>query len=448
MGGHGSRRARLRAFGALVASVALGGWGLVAPSASAAAFQRGDVFLSSGAVNIAEYSPSGQLLATIPGTSAASGGCFDPSGEHLVVPGVGLFNSSGQLLRSKWGTDPAAGSCVADAFGNVYIAGAVSATDWTVTKYDISGKVTSTFDLAGGGGDPPVAIALAPDECTLYYGDWQDQLGLGRFNVCTGEQEPALSAFQFTDDLGVLPSGQILIASDESVALLDASGAPDGGFSPPPDQAAQWLRVVSPDPGGTSFWACCDLPPAPPFVPDQIFQFDLASGQVLAQWSTGSQGLLGVYGPPLLGNADVERYTDYNPPGLAEAFPETVANSGQLSSLDLYAASASTASQAVIGVYSDRHGQPGALQAKTTIGSLVAGSWNDVQIPTVSVSAGEHLWIAILGPAGGGTIRFRDDDGGGGPGSITSAQGKLTTLPATWSSGTRWPTTNLSAYGQ
>ena len=46
--------------------------------------------------------PSGQLVHTVAATTGAGPICFDPSGAHLIAPGVGVFNSSGKLQKSKW----------------------------------------------------------------------------------------------------------------------------------------------------------------------------------------------------------------------------------------------------------------------------------------------------------------------------------------------------------
>jgi hypothetical protein len=69
------------------------------------------------------------LVQTLPGTSGAWTMCFDPSGQHLILPGVGLFDSSGNPVPSKWASVPNATSpggaisCVADNFGDVYVSG-------------------------------------------------------------------------------------------------------------------------------------------------------------------------------------------------------------------------------------------------------------------------------------------------------------------------------------
>src|SRR5450755_2755300 len=54
----------------------------------------------------------------------------------------------------------------------------------------------------------------------------------------------------------------------------------------------------------------------------------------------------------------------------------------------------------------ERH--PAALLDQATIASVTPGSRNSIPVPSLSVTAGQRLWIAVLGPKGAGTIRFRD----------------------------------------
>jgi hypothetical protein len=69
-----------------------------------------------------------------------------------------------------------------------------------------------------------------------------------------------------------------------------------------------------------------------------------------------------------------------------------------------------------------------------TVTSPTSGAWSSIAIPPTSITAGSKYWIAVLGPAGGGTVQFRDTAAGAK--SQTSGQASLSTLPATWSPGT------------
>jgi hypothetical protein len=430
----------------LLAGLLVVAWGGVSPGlARAAAFQRGDVFLSGGS-GIQELSPAGVLQQTIPGTSTAAVACFDASGSHLIVPGVGLFDASGNALASRWATVPTLGTtrCVSDAFGNVYLSG-VSAEIATINKYNVTGKLLKTYTFPFQG-VAPLAIDIAPDECTLYYGSSAGLADGGQYNVCTNTAGPQTTfVSSFTDDLRVLPNWDLLTVSDPGASLSDPTGQNTlESYSPGMFHATSY-RTESLDPDGTSFWLCCAYPPNPPQgSPMDIYRLDIASGTVLASWPAQG-GLLGVYSPPLTGDANVEASADSSAQGTAEAFTTTAGASGPLTHLHLWVNAGSTATRAVIGVYSGARQHPGTLLQQATITNLRDGSWNDVDIPAISVTAGHRYWIAVLAPKGGGTLSFRDGNAGGR--SVASSQHNLTALAATWSTGKRRSTGPLSAYG-
>jgi hypothetical protein len=148
----------------------------------------------------------------------------------------------------------------------------------------------------------------------------------------------------------------------------------------------------------------------------------------------------------LLGDQQVEGTTDYNNAGTAEAFRALAGASGSLTRLSVYLDSASTATQAIVGVYSDAGGDPGTLLAQGTLTTPVPGAWNNVPLPATTISSGTPYWVAILAPSGTGTLRFRDRANSGGA-CETSAAGNLTQLPATWARGTVYADGPASLYG-
>jgi hypothetical protein len=150
--------------------------------------------------------------------------------------------------------------------------------------------------------------------------------------------------------------------------------------------------------------------------------------------------------PPtyLFGTQAVGATTDQNLAGLAEAFRTTSATAGTVRTLRVYVATGSAATAVTVGLYTDAAGHPGTLLTQGTLGSPVANAWNDVSVPAAAAPAGTY-WIAILGPSGRGTVKFRDATGAGGA-AETSAQASLSSLPATWSTGTRYTDGPLSGY--
>jgi hypothetical protein len=98
----------------------------------------------------------------------------------------------------------------------------------------------------------------------------------------------------------------------------------------------------------------------------------------------------------------------------------------------------------VAGLYNDKGGTPGTLLAQGQLTHPAAG-WNTVTIPAVNVSGGSVYWIAVLGPAGSGTLAFRDS-GSNAVRSEESSQTNLTALPTTWTTGKVWASSPVSAY--
>lgn len=147
----------------------------------------------------------------------------------------------------------------------------------------------------------------------------------------------------------------------------------------------------------------------------------------------------------LLGDGTIEASPDSDAGGQAEAFPVTATASGNLVQLRVYVDQGTAPANLVAALYSNASSRPSQLLTQGTLTHPVAGAWNTVTVPAAAVTNGTSYWIAILSPSGSGTLNFRDRSGGGT--SVTSASSSLTTLPATWSSGASWSSSNLSATG-
>ena len=130
---------------------------------------------------------------------------------------------------------------------------------------------------------------------------------------------------------------------------------------------------------------------------------------------------------PLIGDSTIEGTLDNNPAGLAEAFQFTASASGAINQLSVYIDASSTATQVLVGLYTNTaHNAPGTLLTQATITNPTKGAWNTASVPPVNVTGGTSYWIAVLGPAGAGTVEFRD--GGTGKLSQTSARNNLGSL--------------------
>ena len=147
----------------------------------------------------------------------------------------------------------------------------------------------------------------------------------------------------------------------------------------------------------------------------------------------------------LLGDQAIESSVDSNVINKAEAFQTTASLSGTVGSLTVYIDTRSTATKVYLGLYADNNGHPGALLSQASSTSLALGTWNTIPISPVSVVASTRYWIAILGTTAG-TPFFRDRASGSCK-SESSSQSTLTSLPATWSTGTVYSDCPISAYG-
>ncbi len=147
----------------------------------------------------------------------------------------------------------------------------------------------------------------------------------------------------------------------------------------------------------------------------------------------------------LVGDTSVEPGVDRDAAGLAESFQYSATASGPVGSLAVYLDSSNAASGVVLGLYEDASGHPGSLLTHGSISRTAAG-WNTVSVPAAQVSAGARYWLALLAPAGGTAVSFRDVTAGGGSPAESSSQPDLTALPSTWSSGATWANAPASLY--
>jgi hypothetical protein len=148
----------------------------------------------------------------------------------------------------------------------------------------------------------------------------------------------------------------------------------------------------------------------------------------------------------LVGSDAIQGQQDSNAAGTAEAFQYTASSSGTVNRLYIYIDSGSTATQVILGLYSDVGGNaPGTLLTQGTLTNPNNGNWNSVGVSAVTVTSGAKYWIAVLAPTGSGVVWFRDVASGGK--AQVSAQTTLSALPATWSPGANYTNAPMSVYG-
>jgi hypothetical protein len=207
---------------------------------------------------------------------------------------------------------------------------------------------------------------------------------------CCGGGQPAETSAGST--LTTLPAtwstGQTFL--DGPAAAVGLGGTATGGGTPPPPPP--------PPP-----------PPAPPAPPTAVTLF-------------GAETIL--------------PSADNNVAGSAEAFRITASASGSLTTLRVFVDAPSAATTLIAGLYTDNAGHPGTLLTQGTLNNPTNDQWNNVTVPAASLTAGTVYWVALLSPAGSGTLAFRDRCCGGADPSETSQEGNLTSLPAAWTTGT------------
>jgi hypothetical protein len=271
-----------------------------AQAATAGGFARGDLLVSVGNPSgIARFAPDGTAKGTLADSAGAGYLCFDPSAEHLVAPGTGLYDGTGNRLASKWASVNPSGDCTIDKAGNVYLAGGPFTGDSvtgraTIRKFDLTGHPLGSYDVAATGltyGRAVYSLDLAPDQCTIYYG-----LGGGedilRYDVCTNTQLPGFgSAGWPCDQLRVRANGEVAATCDTFGGLLDASGTRTMYFPNPNDPLQNNLRFAALDADGKSFWMGT--------LAGLLARYDIASGQRMDRWTAGpGLGGIAVYNPP------------------------------------------------------------------------------------------------------------------------------------------------------
>ena len=116
---------------------------------------------------------------------------------------------------------------------------------------------------------------------------------------------------------------------------------------------------------------------------------------------------------------------------------------GQVNSLSLYLDRSSNAQTIWVGMYTNVNGHPQALLSNGRLSQPVAGQWNSVSLSPVQVSGGTTYWLAVLGI--NGVVHFRDHNGNCQ--SESNGQTSLSSLPANWTTGSRWSTCIVSMFG-
>jgi hypothetical protein len=126
----------------------------------------------------------------------------------------------------------------------------------------------------------------------------------------------------------------------------------------------------------------------------------------------------------------------------AEAFRFVEQMSGTAQGITVFVPVHSTAKSLVVGLYSDRGGDPGSLLASNSQAIPAAGGWVTAPIKNTPLQKSTTYWTAVLGK--GGRLDTRNRESASCMGTI-EAKRDLSALPQSWGRGVRF-TDCLAAY--
>ncbi len=294
---------------ALAAALILGCVGIVFGSSKPAGadtpiFASGQVFASVGnsAVNVYSTGAGNPLVTRLNDglqEPYTAGSAFDSSGNFYVTDDysgdVSEYAPDGTLdgVFASGLQNPL--SLAFDNQGNLYVG---QQTTPYIAEFSKTGQLIQNIGPLATELSGDDWIALAPDECTVYY--TTEETDILRYNMCTNQQLPNLNVQPFASfdsstglpvqafQLQILPDGDVLVADSNADILLDPNGNVLQTYtcaSLPGCQGS--LFAMSLDPDGNSFWTGDS-------TSGDVWQVDIASGDVLQQVDTHSGALFGL----------------------------------------------------------------------------------------------------------------------------------------------------------
>jgi len=260
-------------------------------------FTVGDVFVSGGGGALV-YSQTGvleQFLNPTTGAFQTGGGAFDSQGNYYLtgfdVNTVSKFDHNGNLVNAHFasGFDSNPESIVFDNSEHMFVG--QHGGSHRILKFNATtgGAPIASFSpqVQNGGTD---WIDLSADGHTMYYTSQGNQIK--RFDIASNTQLPDFAdnlpgPFDFA--LRILMDGSVLVADADRVLHFDSNGNLIRTYVLPGGNA---LFALNLDPDGTSFWLGN-------FSPFDIWKVDIATGNVLENFSSGPVGGLTVFANPV-----------------------------------------------------------------------------------------------------------------------------------------------------
>jgi phosphoribosylformylglycinamidine (FGAM) synthase PurS component len=387
----------------------------------------------TGGTATSSFTPTTPGTATI---TASAAGLTSATASLTVIPGA----------PAKLALVPATGAAQAGA-----------AVSYTATIQDANGNTISTstsavsFSVSGVSGTFSPASPVTPTSGSATSSFTPTTIGTGTITASASGLTSATAALTVTagapSKLALLPttaSVQSGTAVSYTATIQDANSNTVAGATNPISFSVSGVSG--------SFSPASPMAPANGTATSSLTPTAAGTATVTASAAglTSASSTLTVSGSAtpgatLVGDQVVRTGKDENPAGQAEAFSATAVASGTLTSLTVFVDATSTATQLTVGLYASSGTHPGTLLTQGTLNSPVAGTWNTVPVPNATVTSGTTYWIAVLGPVGAGILRFRDTTVG--TAAETNSQSNLTALPGTWSTGSVYSNSPMSAYG-
>ena len=237
----------------LAALVLLLGGVTAAPVEATTQFQSGDVFISTDAPNVEWWQGSTKVATLTPG-GAPFDGAFDSAGNFYVPTSSGgvikKYDNTGSNPTNVAGTFVSPTSMFIQADGTMYVADDDGSGNGVIRKLGTAAHVYTNIGVTTGNG---VYMDMASDGCTIYLVTGGDSVYT--YNVCTGSSGTLVTytGRQFWGVRALPNNGGLMVAADQSVMKLDASGATVQSYTV--SGSTNFFISVHLDPDGSSFWA-------------------------------------------------------------------------------------------------------------------------------------------------------------------------------------------------
>ena len=268
--------------------------GLAIAAQAGSTYVLGDVFAAVGDGTVQEFTPTGVLVQTL---NTGQGGfttgmAFDHTSNLYVTNfsngTITKFDNMGNVVSGIWASGMSLPESISPNPNGAFPFVVGNAGSTQIRTFDSAGNLlTSTTAVIQNRGTD--WVDLQTDGKTVYY--TSEGSSIFSINIMTGTQNanlvnglPGSAAFALRTVLTGPFAGDVLVA-DSSNALLVNSGGIVKTYVLPGNGGGDFSLNL--DPAGTAFWTG-------DFATGDVWEVDIATGNILEQWSTGSSILFGL----------------------------------------------------------------------------------------------------------------------------------------------------------